>query len=202
MAVKEELLRLKQDVEVSTKESNWALNEQNPKYKYSSKNVTNSCCYGTYTYIKVTTKSWLMMLLVHMEKNWENASDKARSDNDWVGNKETTSGRGIINWWKCCCWYAKWYLERFSKCNATVTPANAASDERIIGPLLKCLPFMCHHHVYMLDGMHSQHYAVAGVIIYRSQSMGLGVIMIKCPFLDVLSLSSALGSIYEGIITY
>ena len=82
MAVKEELSRLKQDVEVSTKESNWALNEQNPKYKYSSKNVTNSCCYGTYTYIKVTTKSWLMMLLVHMEKNWENASDKARFDYD------------------------------------------------------------------------------------------------------------------------
>ena len=54
----------------------------------------------------------------------------------------------------------------------------------------------------MLDGMHLQHYAVAVVIIYRSQSMGLGVIMIKCCFLDVLSLSGALGSIYEGIITY
>ena len=89
-------------------------------------------------------------------------------------------------------------LERFSKCNATVTPANAASDERMIRPLLKCLPSMCHRHVYM----HSQHYAVAGVTIYRSQSMGLGVIMIKCSFLDVLSLSGALGSIYEGIITY
>ena len=82
MAVKEELSRLKQDVEVSTKESNWALNERNPKYKYSSKNVTNSCWYGTYTYIRVTAKSWLMMLLVYMEKNWENASDKARSDYD------------------------------------------------------------------------------------------------------------------------
>ena len=95
-------------------------------------------------------------------------------------------------------------LERFSKCNATVTPANAALDERmiLIGPLLKCLLSMCHHHVYMLDGMHSQHYAVAGVIISRSQSIGLGVILMKCSFLDVLSLSGALGSIYEGIITY
>ena len=79
---KKELSRLKQDVEASTKESNWVLNERNPKYKYSSQNVTNSCWYGTYTYIRVKAKSWLMMLLVYMEKNWENASDKARSDYD------------------------------------------------------------------------------------------------------------------------
>ena len=83
-----------------------------------------------------------------------------------------------------------------------MTPANAALDERMTAPLLKCLLSMCHHHVYMLDGMHSQHYAVAGVIISRSQSIGLGVILMKCSFLDVLSLSGALGSIYEGIITY